>query len=64
MKRRRATFDPVPDPGLKSTWWTDRDGRSSAWHEVEPPHYCGAPAGVALAGLITAVPLVIWLVIR
>lgn len=55
MKRRRATFDPVPDPGLRT---------SSAWHEVEPPHYCGAPAGVALAGLITAVPLVIWLVIR
>lgn len=55
MNRRRATFDPVPDPGLRT---------SSTWHEVEPPRYCGAPAGVALAGVLTAVPLVVWLVLK
>jgi len=38
VRRRRGSFDPVPDPGLRT---------SSAWHEVEPPRYCGAPAGVA-----------------
>ena len=53
MKRRRGSFDPVPDPGL-----------SSAWREVEPPRYCGAPAGVLVAALVAAVPLVVWLVIR
>jgi hypothetical protein len=58
MNRRRGSFDPVPDPGMKSA-------ASSAWREVEPPRYCGAPAGVAAALALTGAALaVVLLVIR
>lgn len=54
MSRRRATFDPVPDPGL-----------SSAWRKVEPPRYCGGFFGALAAAIVLAAGAVlVVLVIR